>query len=392
MNSKIYSILLAVLLSFSMPPFLYTGLAVSTTVSYTSERSTYYELSVPTIMYPGDTASVMVTGTWNSLSYLEITADRTVTLVNSLNGEEKVLDVYFDGILQYGNDTDEICLSKEITVEPMNNAVFGTWTGSFNYTVNMFEESEPDEAHSGVIPDGGTYYALGDRSSGSWGIGNYSDAIEIYYSGEEFPDEVSNGDIYVYGDYEYRYQCGYEGWWYNSYTSFNWGVTAIDNTKSTYSKILGSINGKDVDNLAGTFWNCSNIDKSPQLPKCVKNMSYTFYHSALSEPPVIPDGVTRIYRAFESCKNLKQAPVLSDTINDMEYAFLDCSALEVPPVIHNNITYMQEAFSGCTSLSGTIEINAENLIRYDGVLFDTNITEITGSIPDELKAEILATK
>lgn len=392
MNKKICSLLMTVLLIFSMPLFSYTGLAVSTTVRYTSTADTYYELSVPTVMSPGETASVLVTGTWDSKSLLEVSSDETVILVNNLDGEETALNISFSGISEYGSNTEEMNISEDISVESMSNAIFGTWTGTFDYSVSMTVNDDFEE-HSGVIPEGGTYYVSATDEGGVYPRGDYSGAKQTLKSGEAFPEEVKPGDVYVYGDYEYRYQCAYEDIWYTDYTEYNWGVSVWDETKTSYDKMLTSINGKVVDNLIGVYTQCNNMELSSPLPDTAKNLKFAYiYCHSLKEAPVIPDGVTIMTSTFDNCDSLEVAPSIPLSVTDISGCFIACSNLIVPPVIHENILYAYDTFSACYALSGTLEVNAVNLIEYADMLLDTNITEITGSISDELKAAILATK
>ncbi len=95
---------------------------------------------------------------------------------------------------------------------------------------------------------------------------------------------------------------------------------------------------------------------------------------------------------FDNCYSLEVAPTIPLSVTDIGGCFIGCSSLRVPPVIHENILYAYDAFSACYALSGTLEVNATNLIEYADMLMDTNITEITGSISDELKVAILETK
>ena len=48
---------------------------------------------------------------------------------------QKILDVDFDEILSNGSDTFEMNISSEISVEDIDNALFGTWSGVINYEV-----------------------------------------------------------------------------------------------------------------------------------------------------------------------------------------------------------------------------------------------------------------
>ena len=84
-----------------------------------------------------------------------------------------------------------------------------------------------DITNSEIIPLGGTYIT----ASGT-----------TLVAGEEFPS-ISNGDIYRYGNYEYRYNQYYgSGNWINN-TSQGWGVLCLKNVAYP-GEVLGTINGK----------------------------------------------------------------------------------------------------------------------------------------------------
>ena len=393
MNKKVLLIFMSLLIGIVVPSFNNTVGAYSTTVRYSSPASSYYELSVPLVMAPGETATVSAMGTWDSQTVLEVTADKTVTLTCEDDNNEIDLEVYFNGIFEPGNDSNETEVSAQISVEVIDKSVIGTWEGNFTYTVSLTENTSFEKYHSGIIPEGGTYYVSATEDGGLAYVGDYSSALAVYQAGDAFPDEVNIGDVYVYGDYEYRYQCGYDGSWYNDYTSFNWGVTALSRSQTSYGEILTSINGKDVDNLMGVFYFCDFMEKSPKLPETTRVMTYAYFDCiSLEEPPLIPDKVITLRKAFDNCRSLKTAPIIPSSVTDIDGAFYECTVLKTAPVIHENILTMIDAFSGCSSLSGAIEINAINLKGYSNALYGTNITEITGSISDELKGKILATK
>lgn len=369
MNKKVLSILMVMLISLCTPLFDYSAGAYSTIVRYTSPGSSYYELSVPLVMAPGETATVSAMGTWDSQTILKVTADGTVTLQSDVNTDEIVLNVLFGGINKFGNDSTETNVSTEISIEEIDDSVTGTWEGIFVYYVDLFSGTINETEHSGIIPDGGTYYVSATDSMGSILEGEYWQATAVYEAGEKFPDEINIGDTYVYGDYEYRYQCGYESGWYNNYTSSNWGVRVVDSTKTSFGNMLSYINGKPVDTLRGTFQECEFLVTSPQLSTEAKNMANAFNHCInLVEPPVIPNKVTTINYAFYYCEKLASAPVIPESVNDIGLAFY-----------------------GCFSMSGTIEINSADLTYYAGALHNTQITAITGSISDDLKTQLLAT-
>lgn len=97
-----------------------------------------YTVTVPAVMLPGSEATVTASGTWASNRQLVVTADETVTLVNSIsNADEKVLTVSFDGITKAGDNTAAVSATESIAVQEITNALFGTWSGHFNYEVEM---------------------------------------------------------------------------------------------------------------------------------------------------------------------------------------------------------------------------------------------------------------
>ena len=370
MIKKILSVLMAIFIGMSISTFHNTASAYSTIVRYTAPRSAYYELSVPLVMEPGETATVSATGTWDAQTILEVTADESVTLQNEKSTTGIELGVLFDGIYKFGNDDTETNVSMEIGIEEMTESVIGTWEGIFVYYINFFNETADSIQHSGRIPEGGTYYVSATDSMGSLLEGEYWQATAVYQAGDRFPDEIHLGDVYVYGDYEYRYQCGYDAGWYNNYTSLNWGVRVLDGAKTSFGKMLSYINCKPVDNLCGAFQGCENLETPPQLSTEAINMDNAFnYCINLTESPVIPDKVTSLYYAFYYCEVMKNAPVIPASLKNLEMTFY-----------------------GCFALSGTLEINSNDITKYTAALHNTQITNITGSISDDLKSKILATK
>ena len=110
-----------------------------TQVSYVGIGSENYTVTVPATMRPGDTASVSVSGTWASNRKLVVNSDETVTLVNSINANDtKVLDVTFAGIEKTGDNKEAKTYTETVAVADMPvDALFGTWSGIFNYTVEI---------------------------------------------------------------------------------------------------------------------------------------------------------------------------------------------------------------------------------------------------------------
>lgn len=364
-----------------------------TQVAYNGTGTSYYELEVPAKMAPGDSGTVSLTGTWEASRVIKVSSDSEVVMKNSTDDEEIYLEIYFDGIDAPGNNVNPISVSKSVDIDFMEHILFGTWNGVFNYYVDVADsEYNSGIEHSGVIPYGGTYYVMATGNDFETCKGDFSLAKETLTAGDEFPDTVNDGDVYVYGDYEYRYNYGYEGDWFKCYCD-GWGATVIDNSKSSYSNMLQKINGKDITNAIGTYRDCSRLKYSPAIPLTVIYMDGTYYRcTSLAEAPVIHNGVIALASTFYECISIKEAPELPLSVTYIGQTFWGCTSLTVPPVIHENITEMYAAFAGCSNLTGAIEINSNRVYNYNYALAGTNITEITGTISDSLKEEILATK
>ena len=364
-----------------------------TQLVYNGTGESYYELDVPAKMAPGDSGTVSLSGTWEASRIIKVSSDWDVVMKNSTDDEEIYLEIYFDGITAFGDNVNEISVSKSIDIDYMDHILFGTWNGIFNYYVDVVDgEYNSGSEHSEVIPYGGTYYVMATGDDFETCRGDYSLAWETLVAGDEFPDTVNDGDVYVYGDYEYRYNYGFEGDWFK-YNCDGWGATVVDYSKSSYDNMLQSINGKNITNAIGTYRDCTKLKYSPKIPLTVTEMDGTYYGcTSLLEAPVIHDGVTSLNSTFYDCSSIKEAPELPLSVCYIGQAFWGCTSLTVPPVIHENITEMYAAFAGCSNLRGALEINSKKMDNYFYALIGTNITEITGTIPDSLKAEILATK
>lgn len=95
----------------------------------------YYEITVPALMNPGETDEVLVEGFWAANRKLTVTTDTKVTMTNSKDGSTRDLTVNFDGISETGSNTDENSVSAEISIQDMNDVIFGSWTGTITYSI-----------------------------------------------------------------------------------------------------------------------------------------------------------------------------------------------------------------------------------------------------------------
>ena len=150
---KILNLLLVGIMVVSIVPttFATTNYTNGTQVSYNAEadndgdgqpdHSEAWTVTVPALLEPGAAGNVVAQGTWASDRKLVVTADDTVTLVNSINAnDQKVLDVTFAGIELAGSNTVAVTDTKAVSVSAIENALFGTWSGTFYYDVEMVDD------------------------------------------------------------------------------------------------------------------------------------------------------------------------------------------------------------------------------------------------------------
>ena len=121
-----------------------------TEVQYTANTTEQYTITVPGILNPGATGEVIAEGSWKSTSTLHVSADDTVTITCDIDNQTEVLDIFFDGIDAAGSNTDEMCIEEDISVQPFT-ALFGTWSGRFNYNASLNSTDIPVEVDPTAI-------------------------------------------------------------------------------------------------------------------------------------------------------------------------------------------------------------------------------------------------
>ncbi len=201
---KILSLALVGVMALSMIP---TALATTdytngTLVKYVGTGDAEYTITVPALLAPGGEGDVTLQGTWASDATVKVTADKTVTLTNSINSaDQKVLDVTFAGIEKAGDNTATVIATEAVSVADIDNALFGTWSGKFNYNVEMVTEEsvenaepisftvigDPCEAVAGITWE---EFKNGDYSS-NWAIylKENSDLVYVEMAGEPLVTE-----------------------------------------------------------------------------------------------------------------------------------------------------------------------------------------------------------
>lgn len=218
---------------------------------------------------------------------------------------------------------------------------------------------------------------------------NYDNAV-TYVAGDKFPETVSKGDIYIYGDYEYRYGASYSDFlceWTNGNSANGWGVRAREN-KAEYGAILESINESNVVDMTATFVHCSLLTVSPKIPNTVEYMDCTFEDTGIVRAPEIPQGVISMAGTFRGCTSLIEAPKMPEGVTNISELFNGCTSLTTAPKIPSSVTNMIYTFKGCTALTGNIEINTNNITNNQGRGCLSGTTKpifLTGTANNEVK-------
>lgn len=159
-----------------------------TVVTYNADATAteYYTVTVPASLDPGDGGTVTAEGKFPSNMTLTVTADTSVSLSDGIS--TKTLGVSFAGIELVGSNTAAVSASNSVAVANWSDEVkaplFGEWKGTFNYFVELVEESTDDDSDSGS--DSATYAAT--FADNSWAD------IAVACQNNEVPDTWSVGD------------------------------------------------------------------------------------------------------------------------------------------------------------------------------------------------------
>ena len=231
--------------------------------------------------------------------------------------------------------------------------------------INRLEEPIVWETHSKTIPDGATYYVNVTDTKTE----DYSSATAVYTAGQPFPAETNNDDIYVYGDYEYKYNCyyyGYDNAWYENRPLDGWSVRVLDKTKETYGVPLSSINNKEVHGMGYAYYNCINLKKAPAIPDTITTMGGTYTDCiSLTTVAKLPNKIKNVNKLFENCTSIKIVPVIPASVEKMSKTFLNCTSLTGNITINANPTSYGSCFSG-------VDFTAQNIILIgESTMLDT---------------------
>lgn len=185
---RIVSLLLAGVMMVSAVPVTYAAdtqdHSLGTQVVFTAANNENYTITVPASLNPGQSGTVTLDGYWPDSKTVTVTAEKTVTLKNSIKAADtKTLNVTFLGISEAGSNTSKQTFTKPVSVEGISNALFGTWSGKFNYNVDSVEEEVPPaENYIGTVSADNTITLSGVESAGTYTLryANANGALENY--------------------------------------------------------------------------------------------------------------------------------------------------------------------------------------------------------------------
>ena len=168
---------------------------------------------------------------------------------------------------------------------------------------------------SNVIPKGGKYIQCREHEFSVKTLQEEQIKNDIIFTeGQEFP-AIKHGDIFILGDYEYRYN-----------EKHGWDVKVLNNLLESYEEIIAVINGKKLKIMTETFRDCYLMKKSPKIPPSVIEMYATFSGcSKLKVAPEIPQGIKSMVLTFDNCFSLLEPPVIPDTVKDITQCFNNCN-------------------------------------------------------------------
>lgn len=156
---------------------------------------------------------------------------------------------------------------------------------------------------------------------------------------KQLTDEVEDGDIIKYGDYEYRYnmyrevnQADIDSWWAENTSQNGWGVWLTDWRVEEPGEICNEILGETVNNMNGTFYD-SAVKTAPEIPDNIRYLRLTFVGSGVLKGTIKinASNITDFYGAFAGIANevTIQVPANSTTYETLYDAYGDSENITI---------------------------------------------------------------
>lgn len=161
----------------------------------------YYTVTVPAKLNPGQSGVVTLKGMWPSNTSVKVTSENLVDLVNNINNQDvKTLAVTFAGIHKAGDNEYEKTYTENVAVANIEGALFGTWSGVFEYQAEIVDNVELISftlTHD--ISEDKTYFAESGMTWKEWANSEYNTSTtDDCYLGEKIGYFVSQYDNLEY--------------------------------------------------------------------------------------------------------------------------------------------------------------------------------------------------
>ena len=436
---RIVSLLLAGVMMVSAVPVTYAAdtqdHSLGTQVVFTAANNENYTITVPASLNPGQSGTVTLDGYWPDSKTVTVTAEKTVTLKNSIKAADtKTLNVTFLGISEAGSNTSKQTFTEPVSVEGISNALFGTWSGKFNYNVDT--QSVPV-----LEGDGQTFYTTAPSTLSFRSTAPLSEFQEVKVNGVTVDPSnytLTSGSTIVTLKIDYlkslnvdSYQitvvsksgspsAGFtvmepelneHGFYYNQpYSAKSDGTSAVflfypNNTVQMYScSSIGGVDENAVIGIMGTYsieGNNVTMAFDGELFSGVMSADGTeldidglvlrltdgsvvqyedklyYYHESLDGYVVISPNNTNTFDGF-ICTGLYNKPTVAIGFG----GFSDCTSLTSMTIPSGVTTIGAGAFMGCTNLN---EINLPEGVTSIGLAAFRGCTSLTNIIiPDSV--------
>ena len=395
MKKIIAGILTVCILVSTIPTvFATNNYQAGTEVVYTAENNENWTITVPAKLNPGQSSTVTLDGYWPDNKTVTVTAEKTVTLKNSIKASDtKTLNITFLGISEAGSNTSKQTFTETVSVEGISNALFGTWSGKFNYNVDSVtnEGASPDTPLLTAYAEGDYIYTPINYNGNMFGASTLEEAWQMFYAQleamgmtyREFVDMCTQQGI---TEEQLKAEMGLTEETFAPATVAEWSVAIneekTDRLQESYGPILETVSGAPVTDMYKTFAQCVNMTIAPRIPAYVNTLGGTFDGctslsetpdlsyltnltdlgftftgcTALTEAPVIPDGVQFMTATFQGCTALIETPDIPDSVQSMVSTFADCQKITKAPHIPNGVTDLTYTFTGCYELAETPDI------------------------------------
>lgn len=191
----------------------------------------------------------------------------------------------------------------------------------------------------------------------------------------EAPENPVTGDVFIYGDYEYRYNMYYHyaGTWSENEEYEGWGARVLDHTKTSYQRPLSMIGSTPVVSLRATYQDCTNLVKAPKIPNTIVYMQYAYERcDSLTDVNInIPGSVRTLAYAFRECTSadFKNAPTIPEGVEDMTDTYQDCINLVTPSNVPSTVTHLNGTYQDCSSLESAPDLTTGTSLKQISSIF-----------------------